>query len=81
VEFTDAHGRRWLVHDKAPVFVEPPGGFSASSSYPMPTLIACDVESRQLSPDRELATVVLRHTEATTGEVQFEVEPQSLATF
>jgi hypothetical protein len=28
VEFIDADGRRWLVHDKPPMFEEPPDGFS-----------------------------------------------------
>jgi hypothetical protein len=51
VEFFDAHDRRWLVHDKWPIFVELSGDFLPTSSYPMPALIPCDVLSRQLSPD------------------------------
>jgi hypothetical protein len=72
VEFSDGDGRRWLVHDKPPIFVEPPGRFSAATSYPVPTLIPCQVLGRELSRDgEELVTVVLRHTEATTGECRF----------
>ena len=57
------------------------GGFLRISSYPMPTLIPCDVENRQLSPDgRELLTVVLRHTDATTGEVRFQMAASDLLT-
>lgn len=81
VEFIDADGRRWLVHDKPPIFELPPGGISATSSYPMPTLIPCKVESRQMSPDgRELVTVVLHHTDATTGEGRFQVAASDLLT-
>lgn len=81
VEFVDADGRRWLVHDKPPIFAEPPNGFLLTSSYPMPTLIPCDVVSRQPSPDgRDLVTVVLRDTEATTGESRFEVAASALVT-
>jgi hypothetical protein len=81
VEFIDAGGRRWLVHDKPPIFVNPPGGFLPTTSYPMPTLIPCDVESRQLSPDgRELVTVVLHQTDATTGEVRFQVAASDVLT-
>jgi hypothetical protein len=81
VEFIDADGRRWLVHDKPPIFAEPPGGFLPTSSFPMPTLMACDVLSRQLSPEgRELVTVVLCHTEATTGESRFQVAASALVT-
>jgi hypothetical protein len=64
VEFFDAAGHRWLVHDQPPVFAEPPGGFWPSSAYPLPTLIACNILSRQVSSEgRELVTVVLRHTD------------------
>jgi hypothetical protein len=79
VEFIDAEGRQWLVHDKPPIFALPPGGISATSAYPMPTLIPCDVESRQLSPaGRELVTVVLHHTGATTGQERFQVAAADL---
>jgi hypothetical protein len=82
VEFIDADGRRWLVHDKPPMFVEPPGdGFLPTSSYPAPTLIPCDLVSREESPDgRELVTVILRHTDTTTGEVRFQVAASELVT-
>lgn len=82
VEFIDADGRRWPVHDKPPMFVEPPGGgFLATSSYPAPTLILCDIESRQLSHGgREVVAVVLRHTSATTGEDRFQVAASELVT-
>jgi len=80
VEFIDADGRRLLVHDEPPIFEEPPGGFLPSSPYPVPTLIPCDVVSRQVSPDgRELVTVVLRQTDATTGEVRFQVVASELS--
>ena len=69
------------MHDKPPIFAEPPGGFLPTLSYPVPTLIPCDVVSRQLSPDdRELVTVVLRHTNATTGESRFRVAAAELVT-
>ncbi len=81
VEFIDADGRRWLVHDKPPMFAEPPGGFLPTSSYPMPTVIPCDLERRQLSLDgRELVTIVLRHTDAITGETRFKVAASELVT-
>jgi hypothetical protein len=70
VEFVDGSGRPWLVHDKPPIFAEPPAGFLAITSYPAPTLIPCDVLGRETSDDgRELVTVVLRDTETTTGRV------------
>ena len=70
------------MHDKPVMFAEPPGGFFAStSSYPAPTSIPCDVESRQQSPDgRELATIVLRHVDTTTGESRFQVAASELVT-
>jgi hypothetical protein len=81
VEFIDADGRPWLVHDKPPIFAEPPGGFLPSSAYPAPTLIPCDVVShQQVSDGRELVTVVLRHTSATTGEVHFQIAASELVT-
>lgn len=81
VEFIDADGRRWLVHDKPPIFAEPPDGILQTSSFPMPTLIPCDVVSRQTSPDgRGLVTVVLRHAETTTREVRFTVAASELVT-
>jgi hypothetical protein len=77
VEFFDAAGHRWLVHDQPPVFAEPPGGFLPTSSYPLPTLIACNVLSRQVSSEgRELVTVVLRHT----NESRFKLPASALAT-
>ncbi len=81
VEFVDPDGRRWFVRDKAPIFAEPPGGFLPTSPYPMPTLIPCEIESRQLSPDgRQLVTVVLRHTDTTAGESRFEMASSDLVT-
>jgi hypothetical protein len=81
VEFFDADGRRWLVHDQPPVFAEPPGGFLPTSSYPLPTLIACNVLSRQLSAEgRELVTVVLRQTEAAKEEWRFKLAASALGT-
>ena len=81
VEFVDADGRRWQVHDKWPMFAEPPGGFWPTSYYPARTMIPCDVENRQRLPDgRELVTVLLRHTNATTGDVRFQVAASDLIT-
>jgi hypothetical protein len=79
VEFLDAEGRRWLVHDKPPIFAEPRSGFLPTSPYLMPTLLPCDVERRELPPDgREMVTVVLHHTDAITGEVRFQVAASEL---
>jgi hypothetical protein len=55
VEFIDADGRRWLVHDKPPIFAEPPGGFLPTSSYPMPTLMAW-TPGRQVADMRAIAS-------------------------
>src|SRR5258707_9964638 len=81
VEFVDAEGHRWLVHDKPPMFAEPPGGFLRTSSYPIPTMIPCEIVGSQLSSSgRELVRVTLRHVESTTGESLFLVAATELVT-
>ena len=81
VEFITADGQRHLVHDKPPMFAEPFDPFLSTSFYPVPTLIPCEILSRERSPDgHELATVVFRGIDTTAGEWHFQVLASDLIT-
>jgi hypothetical protein len=52
----DTAGREWLFHDKVPIFTAAP--LDASSNYPQPATIACEiVQRRQHDDGREIVTV------------------------
>jgi hypothetical protein len=72
---TDAHGRLWVFVEKVPVVTEM--ALDASSRYPQPGVIACEVIRR----DGGFALVDTARpwgVESFEGETQFEIQEDSL---
>jgi hypothetical protein len=76
----DAHGREWVIVEKAPVISTEALG--AASSYPRPGIVDCEVIARNegaVGQDVVVVDIALRWgIEATTGETRFEVRSDQL---
>jgi hypothetical protein len=75
----DARGREWLFVEKVPVITTE--DLDASSDYPRPGVIACQVLERRQEGEREVVGIDTKlpwHVEATTGETRFEIRPEQL---
>jgi hypothetical protein len=77
VEFylIDVHGRRWSFVEKVPIVTE--ALLDASSTYPQPGLIACEVVGRAGGVAR-IDTTRPWGIESVEGETRFEVPEGSL---
>jgi hypothetical protein len=76
---TDVHGRRWPFVEKVPIVTA--DYLDASSLYPQPGVIACEVVGRRQDGAREVVTIDTErpwHVEATSGETRFEVGPEQV---
>jgi hypothetical protein len=75
----DANGRSWLFVDKVPVVCLE--DVDATSSYPRPGIIACEIVSRRVVNGKEIVTVDTTrpwHIESTDGETRFDIHPSQL---
>jgi hypothetical protein len=79
-EFSDAHGRHWIVIDKTAVVSG--DDLDSRTSYPRPGVIACEVVGRSRdATGREITLVDTEHpwgVESVEGSMRFEVLPASL---
>lgn len=78
----DAHGRLWSFVEKVPMVTE--ADLNASSTYPQPGIIACEVIERRQDGGREVVIVNTNlpwSIEATTGETRFEIGTEQLIEF
>jgi hypothetical protein len=79
-QFTDAWGHEWTFVDKVPIFTS--SLLDATSSYPQPGIIACQIVKKWQDVDgREIVTVDTTAPdaiEATTGEFCFDVLPTQI---
>jgi hypothetical protein len=82
-QFTDAHGCVWSFVEKLPVVT--PADLDASSRYPQPGVIACQVVGRGREPiGREVVSIDTStpwHVESTSGQTRFDVLPEQLMEF
>ena len=69
-QLVDAAGRVWTFHEKAPVVS--PAALDASSVYPQPGVIACELVER-VGAIARVDTARPWGVEAAGGETQFEV--------
>jgi hypothetical protein len=74
-ELVDAHGRRWVFMEKAPVVASE--YLSANDTYPRPGVIACEVITRT-ERCAHIDTARPWGVESTEGETRFEVPVESL---
>jgi hypothetical protein len=78
--FRDARGREHVFREKAPVLST--DDLDASSSYPQPGVIACEIISRRHDADgTEIVTVTTERPwgcESVAGEYHFDVLPEQL---
>jgi hypothetical protein len=74
---TDVHGQVWKFVEKVPVVTAEP--LDATSTYPRPGVIGCEVV--QSSEVVVIETVSPWGVEATTGETRFEVRLEQVVEF
>src|SRR5689334_14823403 len=78
----DASGREWLLADKAPVFTK--AHLDATGSYPQPGVVACEIVREWTDEHGRRRCIVSTErpwgVEATSGETQFEVFSDQIAT-
>ena len=79
---TDASDREWVFIDKVPIVTTEI--LSASSSYPRPGIITCQVIERRQVRGQELVTIdteLPSHIETIDGDTRFEVRSEQLLEF
>ena len=76
---TDAHGRVWAFVEKVPIVTTE--SLDATSDYPRPGVIACEVVAGEGSAIIQIDTARPWGVAATTGETRFEVRPAQLEWF
>ena len=78
--FRDAHGREHRIREKVPVISTE--DLDATSSYPRPGVIACEIISQRRDANgSEIVTITTErpwNCESTTGETEFDVLPEQL---
>jgi hypothetical protein len=79
---TDTAGRRWHFLDKSAVFTSTP--LNATSSYPQPGVIACEIVREWTDEGGRGRCIISTErpwdVEATSGETQFEVFSDQITT-
>jgi hypothetical protein len=78
----DAFGREWLLADKVPIFTSAP--LDAASSFPQPGVVACEIFREWTDECGRRRCIISTERpwgiEATSGETQFEVFVDQIAT-
>jgi hypothetical protein len=78
----DVWGRPHLFIEKVPVVTLE--NLDASSTYPQPGIIGCQIVERKHVNGREILKIDTEtpwHIESTSGETSFEVSPEQLVEF
>jgi len=79
---TDLRGHRWSFVEKVPIVTT--ACLDATSPYPQPGVIACEVVSQWRDSGRQVLAIDTElpwHVEATTGETRFEVNAEQVIEF